>query len=248
MREILNSHSVSNLKKEISKTNIKGYSKMKKADIVNLMMKHKQRFSHIKHSGGKAKAEPKAKAPKKEYKSKEFVGKEDNVPDKKKKAPKKAEPVADKPKTKRLIKKKKLKIRGQDDKVSNFLGDIEQKGSQVARMAMSNQHGNYKSSVRADNLDGSLEAKGLGVMAEHFRRMDKYEKETHPAIVEVSNWGYLGQTADGESGPYISYRQSHLFSPLQRKLTGLPKELSPKEKANVQWDHDNHNAYDTYWN
>ena len=48
--EILNSHSVSTLKKEISKTNIKGYSKMKKAEIISLMMKpeHSKRFSHIK--------------------------------------------------------------------------------------------------------------------------------------------------------------------------------------------------------
>ena len=35
MKDILNSHSVSTLKKEISKTNIKGYSKMKKNEIVN---------------------------------------------------------------------------------------------------------------------------------------------------------------------------------------------------------------------
>ena len=48
MREILNSHSVANLKKEISKTNIKGYSKLKKAGLVDLMLKHKDRFSHIK--------------------------------------------------------------------------------------------------------------------------------------------------------------------------------------------------------
>ena len=50
MRDVLNSHSVANLKKEISKTNIKGYSKLKKADVINLMLKHKDRFSHIKHT------------------------------------------------------------------------------------------------------------------------------------------------------------------------------------------------------
>ena len=57
--EILNSHSVATLKKEISKTNVKGYSKMKKPDVVALMLKNKDRFSHIKHSG---KSAPKAKA------------------------------------------------------------------------------------------------------------------------------------------------------------------------------------------
>jgi len=46
--EILNSHPVSVLKKEISKTNIKGYSKMKKNEIIDLMLKNKSRFSHIK--------------------------------------------------------------------------------------------------------------------------------------------------------------------------------------------------------
>jgi len=63
MRSILESHSVSVLKKEISKTNIKGYSKMKKAEIVNLMLKHKERFSHIKHAKGEA-PKPKKDSPK----------------------------------------------------------------------------------------------------------------------------------------------------------------------------------------
>ena len=48
MRDIFNSHSVSTLKKEISKTNIKGYSTMKKAQIVDLMVKNQARFSHLK--------------------------------------------------------------------------------------------------------------------------------------------------------------------------------------------------------
>ena len=48
MKDILLSHPVANLKKEIAKTNIRGYSKMKKAQIVELMMKHKEKFDHIK--------------------------------------------------------------------------------------------------------------------------------------------------------------------------------------------------------
>jgi outer membrane biosynthesis protein TonB len=64
MREIFNSHPVSVLKKEISKTNIKGYSKMKKAQIVDLMMKNKERFKHIKMAEKKAPAPaPAKKAP-----------------------------------------------------------------------------------------------------------------------------------------------------------------------------------------
>ncbi len=49
-KEILLSHPVSVLKKEISKTNIKGYSKMRKLELIELMMKpeHSKRFGHIK--------------------------------------------------------------------------------------------------------------------------------------------------------------------------------------------------------
>ena len=47
-REILMSHPVATLKKEISRTNIKGYSKMKKSEIVQLMLDNKDRFGHIK--------------------------------------------------------------------------------------------------------------------------------------------------------------------------------------------------------
>ena len=48
LKEILNSHQVSTLKKEISKTNIKGYSKMKKNELVTIMLINSDRFKHIK--------------------------------------------------------------------------------------------------------------------------------------------------------------------------------------------------------
>lgn len=49
-KDILNSYSVIELRKEVSKTNIKGYSKMKKSEVVELMMKpnNKPKFHHIK--------------------------------------------------------------------------------------------------------------------------------------------------------------------------------------------------------
>ena len=52
-KEILESHPVTILKKELSKTNIKGYSKMKKSQVVALMLKpeHSKRFSHIVKKG-----------------------------------------------------------------------------------------------------------------------------------------------------------------------------------------------------
>jgi len=75
MRDILQSYSVNELKKEISKQNIKGYSKMKKAEIINLMMKHKDKFTYLKKKEMKKKEEPKKKEqpkpePKKEKKKK----------------------------------------------------------------------------------------------------------------------------------------------------------------------------------
>ena len=49
-RIVLNSHPASYLKKEIAKQNITGYSKLKKPALVELMLKHKQKFNHIKHN------------------------------------------------------------------------------------------------------------------------------------------------------------------------------------------------------
>ena len=57
-KEILNSHPVGTLKKEIAKTNIKGYSKMKKAELVDLMMKNKEKFGHIRKKGEAPAKEP----------------------------------------------------------------------------------------------------------------------------------------------------------------------------------------------
>tara|TARA_R110002074_G_scaffold85583_1_gene189232 strand:+ start:2961 stop:3257 length:297 start_codon:yes stop_codon:yes gene_type:complete len=50
MKEIFESHTVADLKREISSTNIRGYSKLKKKEIVELMMKHKEKFHHMELS------------------------------------------------------------------------------------------------------------------------------------------------------------------------------------------------------
>lgn len=92
-REILNSHPISTLRKEISKTNIKGYSKMKKTEIVELMMKTPARFSHIKKKEGPPPKEKKKVVVKQDSSKLEKIMK-----DRKKKAePKKvmAKPKAD---------------------------------------------------------------------------------------------------------------------------------------------------------
>jgi len=78
-REILNSHSVATLRKEISKTNIKGYSKMPKAQLVEVMMQNSPRFSHIKM------AEKKPRAPRSKPKAQEKPKEKDEKPQPKKK-------------------------------------------------------------------------------------------------------------------------------------------------------------------
>jgi len=86
MKSILESHPVTVLKKEISKTNIKGYSKMKKDEVVKLMLKHESRFKHIKMAEKKPVVKKVVKAVKKEEKKevKKEVKKEDKKEVKKK--------------------------------------------------------------------------------------------------------------------------------------------------------------------
>jgi len=72
--EILKTYSVIELKREIGKARIKGYSKLKKAEVLDLMMKNKEKFHHLKGKGKAPKAtggakpapKPKAKPAKKE--------------------------------------------------------------------------------------------------------------------------------------------------------------------------------------
>jgi len=65
MKDIFESHPVAILKQEISKTNIKGYSKMKKAEVIELMMKNKDKFSYIKMAEKKERKKPDKKQNKK---------------------------------------------------------------------------------------------------------------------------------------------------------------------------------------
>ena len=90
LKAILKTYSVVELKRFISKTNIKGYSKMKKDDIMELMAKdeHKDKFRDIKAKPAKPKPEPKKKEPKKK----------EPKPEPKKQEPKKEEPLPKAPK------------------------------------------------------------------------------------------------------------------------------------------------------
>lgn len=53
MRDILNTYTVQELKQMISSTNIKGYNKLKKAELIDLMLRpeHIGRFKHLKGKG-----------------------------------------------------------------------------------------------------------------------------------------------------------------------------------------------------
>ena len=62
--EVLNSHPISSLKKHISQSNIKGYSKLKKKELIELMIKHKDKFGHIVKKEKIAKANKANKATK----------------------------------------------------------------------------------------------------------------------------------------------------------------------------------------
>ena len=59
MKDILESHSVKQLRAEVSKvakaTNIRNYSKMTKPKLIELMLQHMDKFSHLKLQPSKSK-------------------------------------------------------------------------------------------------------------------------------------------------------------------------------------------------
>ena len=95
-KEILESHPVLVLKKEISKTNIKGYSKDKKVDIIKKMLldENIDKFSHIKMAEKKERKKP--------------------VKNKEKKKPNIKFVVEEKKEKKKPRKPRKLTIKGRD--------------------------------------------------------------------------------------------------------------------------------------
>ena len=50
-REILRTYTVADLKKEISKSNIGNYHKLKKEELIDLMLQYRERFMHLKGKG-----------------------------------------------------------------------------------------------------------------------------------------------------------------------------------------------------
>ena len=82
-REILSSHPVTTLRREIAKTNIKGYSKMKKAEVIDLMMKdgNQDKFHHIKMAEPKERKAPAKKERRKRRAATPQLGDKHEMPD-----------------------------------------------------------------------------------------------------------------------------------------------------------------------
>lgn len=139
----LESHPVTTLKKEISKTNIKGYSKMKKPEVVELMLKNKDRFHHIKM------AEKKPKKKKIEAKQKE----------------KPVEKPVEKPKKKKLVIKEKPKPKAQiselDSMEKSILDDLEK---QVKKNKYSDQLDVYELLDVGEGLEKPLRKRTLEII------------------------------------------------------------------------------------
>ena len=121
--EILNSHSVKTLRQEIAKSNdklgaINGYSKgMKKAGIIDLMMKHKDRFHHIKMAEKTVRAPPlKSETAKKISKTAQQPAQQPKIIAPKKRVAKTATVVPAKPKKE----KKPMTVTKADGSVKNI--------------------------------------------------------------------------------------------------------------------------------
>lgn len=100
---VLRKMKVGELKKEISKQNIKGYSKMKKEEVINLMLDNKKRFKYLllqNLNQKKELLEDKVKLKKAKQKLEKLTAKK--IPDKK---PEKAEVIPAKPKREPMIPK-----------------------------------------------------------------------------------------------------------------------------------------------
>ena len=125
-KEILNSHTLKTLKSEIKKHNdkvkVSGYSKLTKPKIVELMMKHKDKFMHIKHAEKKEKKAPKAKAPKGTHQMPDGTVMTGKVHSKDSKPVKKEEPK--KKKGFKVIKKEKKEEKPKEKKDINCIKSI----------------------------------------------------------------------------------------------------------------------------
>ena len=182
-REILNSHPISTLRKEISKTNIKGYSKMKKPEIVELMMKTPSRFSHITMKEGKPKKEKPPPKEKKKAEPKKVVKK---VEPKKVMAKPKAdvEPKGDtepkRPPPKKVVEKKK----------------VEPKKTAPKKKELTLQE--QRNKMKPMDLFGQLPPELRGKIGDTALAMNKKDKEEKPTPDNIMDLFELEDTYEGD--------------------------------------------------
>lgn len=161
MKDIFESHPVSVLKKEIAKTNIKGYSKMKKAEVIELMIKNKDKFGHIKMADKKpVKRAVKAVKAVKEVKAVKAVKEE-------KKEEKKEEPKTRSEKIKE-IKKQRMEKRREERRKA-----IEENNKTIKNILLNTKESDLK-------LYFDLEKEYKRLIQECWRKEDKFGRKTHP--------------------------------------------------------------------
>ena len=179
-REILNSHTAPTLRKEISKTNIKGYSTMKKEQLIDVMMKHADRFQHIKMRDVgfpiKALFEGKKEEPKKVKATKSKTGifkmkeepKAKKAPAKKapaKKAPAKKAPVEKKAPAKKAPSKKSKQTQLIDDITSMVEYELQDQIQEIMEAL---------ADIKFPNKEGNVNA--------IFKWMEKYDEDERKKI------------------------------------------------------------------
>ena len=196
-KEILRSHPVTILRKEISKTNIKGYSKMKKNEVIELMLKaeNKEKFKHIKMAESKKTA---SKGTHKMPDGKLMTGavhSKSSKPVKSKPVkakPKKAEQVKAKPNKKRQEIKEKLKLMLSQftDQTENSGGDeffelrnagefiktlssIKSKDKDIIELKKLVRENKYKESMEGGKLKGK---EGVGWFWDMYSTNEIYHK------------------------------------------------------------------------
>ncbi len=194
-REILNSHPISTLKKEISKVNIKKYSKLTKPQLVELMMKYKERFGHIKMAEKPARA-PRAAKPKKEDKPGPVQGPRNLIKGFGiKRLPKKEEPKKEAPKKKATAKPKKSKddsgkqlkrVAGVSKAKANKLDAGELFGLLPPELTSLVAKKVKETLPKASMYSGAVVREGL----EGLRKLKKFlGKEKFKGLADLSKWG-----------------------------------------------------------
>lgn len=240
MKDILNSHPVSVLKKEISKTNIKGYSKLKKAELVSLMVKNKSNFSHIKMADKKSrkprepKPAPKAKTPPKKSPPK----KKTPSPPKAKTPPKKSPSP---PKYKKLsdeLKKKKASSTYESIGNQKFLENaikLYKKKSITANQLQ-------KMVDKASKEDG-YERKIINLNTDDVKILRKQRSKEHDKRQELKK---LNRGLPQELKDHINkFTGIHLYDMIQeaRNMKGGKISEIKKELKEIQFKHRGGRAY-----